>query len=122
MSIDVLLVDEDRDVLEIVRTFLEQEDDIDVTSEVDPEAALEQALTGEYDVVVSDYKMPRLDGLELCAALRDRDRSLPFLLFSAREPEDVHPAADEAGVNGFVQKGTGTEQYTVLAEKIRAET
>jgi len=122
MSLDVLLVDEDRDVLEIVQTFLEQEDDLEVTSEVDPETALEMALTGAYDVVVSDYKMPRLDGLELCAALRDRGRSLPFLLFSAREPEDVEAAADDAGVTGFVQKGTGTEQYSVLAEKIRAAT
>jgi len=122
MSLDVLLVDEDRDVLEIVQTFLEQEDDLEVTSEVDPETALEMALTGAYDVVVSDYKMPRLDGLELCAALRDRGRSLPFLLFSAREPEDVKAAADDAGVTGFVQKGTGTEQYSVLAEKIRAAT
>ncbi|MDS0259389.1 response regulator [Haloarcula sp. S1CR25-12] len=122
MSIEVLLVDEDRDVLEIVQTFLEQEDDLDVTSEADPESALELALTGDYDVVVSDYKMPRLDGLELCAALRDRDRPLPFLLFSAREPEDVQPAAADAGVTGFVQKGTGTEQYSVLADKIRAAT
>ncbi|WP_276250098.1 response regulator [Haloarcula rara] len=122
MSIDVLLVDEDRDVLEIVQTFLEQEDDLDVTSEGDPETALELALSGGYDVVVSDYKMPRLDGLELCGELRDRDRSLPFLLFSAREPDDVRPAAEEAGVTGFVQKGTGTEQYAELAEKIRAAT
>ncbi|MBX0287307.1 response regulator [Haloarcula salinisoli] len=122
MSIDVLLVDEDSDVLEIVQTFLEQEDDLDVTSEADPETGLEMALSGEYDVVVSDYKMPRLDGLELCGELRDRDRSLPFLLFSAREPDDVRPAADEAGVTGFVQKGTGTEQYSELAEKIRAAT
>ena len=122
MSIDVLLVDEDRDVLEIVQTFLEQEDDLDVTGEADPERALEMALTGEYDVVVSDYKMPRLNGLELCSALRDEQRAIPFLLFSGREPEDVEPAADEAGVTGFIQKGTGTEQYSVLAEKIRAAT
>jgi CheY-like chemotaxis protein len=120
MGIDVLLVDEDEDVLEIVQTFLEQEDDLDVTSELDPEAALEMALTDGYDVVVSDFKMPRLDGLELCAELRDRERTLPFFLFSAREPADVKPAAEEAGVTGFVQKGTGTEQYSVLAEKIRA--
>lgn len=122
MSIDVLLVDEDRDVLEIVQTFLGQEDDLEVTSEIDPETALDMALTGEYDVVVSDYKMPNLDGLELCTELRERDRTIPFLLFSAREPADIRPAAEDAGVTGFVQKGTGTEQYTVLAEKIRAAT
>ncbi|WP_262180875.1 response regulator [Haloarcula laminariae] len=122
MSIDVLLVDEDRDVLEIVQTFLEQEDDLEVTSEADPETALEMALTDDYDVVVSDYKMPRLDGLELCTELRERERAIPFLLFSAREPADVRPDAADAGVTDFVQKGTGTDQYSVLAEKIRAAT
>jgi len=120
MSIDVLLVDEDTDVLEIVQTFLEQEDDLDVTSESDPETALEMALSDGYDVVVSDFKMPGLDGLELCTELRKAGQPLPFLLFSAREPDDVQPAADDAGVTDFVQKGTGTEQYSVLAEKIRA--
>ena len=122
MSIEVLLVDEDRDVLDIVQTFLQREDDLDVTSEADPQQALEMAGDGGYDVVVSDYKMPGLDGLELCAAIRDRTPGMPFLLFSAREPEDVQPMADDAGVTGFVQKGTGTEQYTELAERIRAAT
>jgi len=120
MSIEVLLVDEDRDVLEVVQTFLQQEDDLEVTSEADPETALEMALTDEYDIVVSDYKMPRLDGLELCTEIRGHGNSIPFLLFSAREPEEVQPAAENAGVTGFVQKGTGTEQYTLLANKIRA--
>ncbi|MBX0324481.1 response regulator [Halomicroarcula sp. F13] len=119
MSLEVLLVDEDRDVLEIVETFLGQEDDLSVTSEADPETALEMALTGEYDAVVSDLKMPRLDGLELCAAIREQDESLPFFLFSAREPGDVQPAATQAGVTAFVQKGTGTEQYSALADRIR---
>jgi len=85
MSLEVLLVDEDTDVLEIVQTFLQQEDDLDVTSEPDPERALDMALSGEYDAVVSDYTMPNLDGLELCSAIREEDPELPFVLFSARD-------------------------------------
>lgn len=119
MNVEVLLVDEDRDVLEIVATFLGQEDGFDITSEADPEAALEMAATGDYDAVVSDLKMPRLDGLELCAAIRERGGTLPFLLFTAREPSDFEAAAEEAGVTDFVQKGTGTEQYGALADRIR---
>ncbi|WP_135304460.1 response regulator [Haloarcula amylovorans] len=119
MTVEVLVVDEDRDVLEIVGTFLAREDDLEVTMEADPETALEMALSGEYAAVVSDYKMPKLDGIELCTAIREHDGTLPFLLFSAREPEDVQPEAEEAGVTGFVQKGTGTEQYDVLADRVR---
>lgn len=119
MSIDVLLVDEDRDVLEIVETFLGQEDGFEVTGETDPERALDRITDGGYDAVVSDYKMPKLDGLELCSALRDRGNDVPFLLFTARELEDLEAAADDAGVTNVVQKGTGTEQYSVLADHIR---
>ena len=119
MSLEVLLVDEDTDVLEIVQTFLQQEDDLDVTSEADPERALEMALSGEYDAVVSDYTMPRLDGLELCAAIREEEGDLPFVLFSARDREEIQPAAADAGVTACVQKGTGTEQYAELAERVR---
>ncbi|MFY4812431.1 response regulator [Haloarcula argentinensis] len=119
MSIEVLLVDEDVDVLEIVGTFLGQEDGFEITTEDDPEAALDLATSGDFDAVVSDYKMPRLDGMELCRALRDNDVDIPFLLFTAREHDDVADAAAEHGVTAVVQKGTGTEQYSVLADRIR---
>ncbi|GGK75311.1 response regulator [Haloarcula sebkhae] len=119
MSIEVLLVDEDVDVLEIVGTFLGQEDGFEITTEDDPEAALDLATNGDFDAVVSDYKMPRLDGMELCRALRDNDVDIPFLLFTAREHDDVADAAAEHGVTAVVQKGTGTEQYSVLADRIR---
>jgi DNA-binding response OmpR family regulator len=120
MSIEVLLVDEDTDVLSIVQTFLQQEEDLEVTGEEDPETALEMALTGGYDIVVSDYKMPRLNGVELCSEIRSEDDQLPFVLFSAREIDDIQAVADDAGVTSIVQKGTGTEQYGELATKIRA--
>ena len=119
MSTEVLLVDEDADVLEIVGTFLGQEDRFEITTETDPEAAVERAVEGGFDAVVSDYKMPRLDGIELCSALRERGASMPFLLFTAREESDVAASAAEHGVTGVVQKGTGTEQYGVLADRIR---
>lgn len=119
MSVEVLVVDEDSDVLDIVATFLGQEDGFEVTGETDPEAALEMALDGRFDAVVSDYKMPRLNGLELCAAIRERDESLPFLLFTARERVDVVDDAEANGVTAVVQKGTGTEQYSALADSIR---
>jgi CheY-like chemotaxis protein len=120
MSIEVLLVDEDPDVLDIVSTFLEREGDLAVTTQTDPETALEDVRTGGYDAIVSDYTMPRMDGLELCRAIRDDGDSTPFFLFSAREAADVEPDAAAAGVTEFVQKGTGTEQYATLAEHIEA--
>jgi DNA-binding NarL/FixJ family response regulator len=119
MSIEVLLVDEDRDVLDLVQTFLQQEDDLNVTGEPDPQEALQRAIDEEYDIVVSDYKMPHLNGVELCAELREQNEYVPFVLFSGREPGDMQPDAEDAGISGIVQKGSGTEQYSDLADQIR---
>lgn len=119
MSIEVLLVDEDRDVLEVVAAFLGQEDGFEVTTETDPEAALDRARTEPFDAVVSDYKMPKLDGMELCAAIREGGDDVPFFLFTARERDEVAADAEAAGATDVVQKGTGTEQYSVLADRIR---
>lgn len=119
MSIEVLLVDEDRDVLEIVGTFLGKEADFEVTTESDPVTARDEVFNGEYDAVVSDYKMPQLNGVELCEELREQGESIPFLLFSARERVDLEDELEAAGVTEFVQKGTGTDQYSRLANHIR---
>jgi len=118
--IRVLLVDEDPDVLELTETFLEREDeDIEVLTERSGSAALE-VLEGEaVDCVVSDYRMPEMDGLELHEAVTDRE-PLPFFLFTASADRETTEAGEAAGVTGVVQKGAGTDHYARLAERIRA--
>ncbi|MFB6308063.1 MAG: response regulator [Haloarculaceae archaeon] len=119
MAIDVLLVDEDTEVLDLTEIFLEREGDMNVETESDPEAALDRATDAEFDCVVSDYKMPRLDGAELCKQLRERGEDLPFLLYTGRDPDQIAEDADDAGVTATFQKGAHTDQYQDLAALIR---
>jgi len=68
--------------------------------------------------VVSDYDMPGLTGLELLERVRADHPGLPFILFTGKGSEEIASRAITAGVTDYLQKGTGPDQYTVLANRI----
>lgn len=118
-DIRVLVVDEDQDVLELTETFLERESDaLSVLTEPSANAAVDRATGDDIDCVVSDYRMPEMDGLELFEAVRSRDGDVPFFLVTAAADEETFERAEDAGVTGFIQKGVGTDHYTDLANRI----
>ncbi len=120
-SIAVLVVDEDPDVLDVTAAFLERADDsLSVTTERQAAEALDRFETASFDAVVSDYRMPGMDGLEFFEAIRQRDPDVPFFLLTADVEDDTAEAAEAAGVTGFVTKDVGTEHYDDLAARIVA--
>ena len=66
------------------------------------EEALAEAV-GAFDVIVTDYQMPDMDGVALTAALRARGEDAPILLLSSA-PAEIGPAATAAGVTSVLQK------------------
>ena len=72
----------------------------------------------DFDCIVSDYDMPGLDGLELLQEIRTDYPDLPFVLFTGHGSEAIASEAITAGVTEYLQKGGGTEQYTVLANRV----
>jgi len=119
-TIDVLVVDEDPEVLELTGTFLERKSaGIAVETEQNARAAVDRAATGEFDCVVSDYRMPEMDGLELFEAVGER-RDVPFVMFTAEADNETGEEALAKGVAGFVEKRVGTEHYDELVEHIES--
>ena len=119
-QIRVLHVDDDPDVADLAATFLAREADV-ITAETTTSAdeALERIRTGTVDCVVSDYEMPGMDGIELLEAVREAHPELPFILFTGRGSEAVASDAISTGVTDYLQKGSGTEQYELLANRIQ---
>jgi len=118
--IRVLLVDEDVDVLDVTKTFLESEnDDFAVTTVTAAEEALELIEREAFDAVVTDYRMPEMDGLSLAESVRDVGSEVPVVLFTAYQGTDLDRAVADAELAGYVEKRTGTEQYDELAEAVR---
>ena len=63
--------------------------------------------------------MPEFDGLELLESVRSKDADLPFILFTGKGSEEIASRAISAGVTDYLQKEAGTEQYEILANRIR---
>ncbi|GGN87525.1 MULTISPECIES: PAS domain S-box protein [Haloarcula] len=122
-DIHVLHVDDDPSITDLAATMLERDSDIRVSTVNDPEAVLDRFDAGEFDCVVSDYEMPRLDGLELYERLSQQfdHADFPFILFTGRGSETVAADALNAGVTGYLQKG-GPEQYDLLANRVHNAT
>ncbi len=115
----VLLVDDDPAYAEMVAEQLETSDAVDVAAtETDPRRVMTRLEGGSFDCVVSDYKMPGLDGLALLERVRETHPTLPFLMLTAEGDEATAVEAISAGVTDYFRKGGGTDQYTRLAHRV----
>ncbi len=82
------------------------------------EQALDLLLVNEVDIVLLDYMMPGLDGLETLAHIRAISgmEVLPVFIVTASEDESVEEKAREAGANGYLKKPVGmAELRRILA-------
>lgn len=118
-QIRVLHVDDEPGLRELTAQFLEGLDgQFEVATAPSAAVGLDMLQTGEFDCVISDYQMPRQNGLEFLAAVREEHPDLPFILFTGKGSEEIASKAITAGVTDYLQKDTGTDLYTILANRI----
>jgi PAS domain S-box-containing protein len=120
VNISILHVDDDPNFAGLVADMLGREDDrFTVATATNANEGIERLATGNFDCVISDYDMPGQNGIEFLGQVRDEYPDLPFILFTGKGSEDVASEAISAGVTDYLQKGSGTEQYELLANRIR---
>jgi len=120
-EITVLYIDDDTELTELTKLYLEREDEsFTVVSTTNAVQGLELLRNNEFDCVVSDYDMPNTDGIELLKIVRETHPMLPFILFTAKGAESVASEAFTAGATDYMQKEIGSEQYELLANRVRS--
>ena len=120
--IHVLLVDDNEQWATFVGGELESHDpDLDVVVVASAtEALLTLRESDSIDCVVTDYRMPDIDGIALLERVREEFEGLPFILITAQGNEDVASRAIAAGVSDYLRKDPRADQISLLATKIRA--
>jgi two-component system, OmpR family, KDP operon response regulator KdpE len=104
----ILVIDDEQQILRALRTIL-TEKDFKVTTASRGEEGLTLAATLEPDLVILDLGLPDMDGVEVCARLREWTQC-PIIVLSVRDSERDKVAALDQGADDYLTKPFGIEE------------
>ncbi|MDO9325735.1 MAG: PAS domain S-box protein, partial [Methanoregula sp.] len=120
-AIRVLYVDDEPSLLDIGKLFLERSGDFTVTTAPGAPEAIKLIEQEKFDVIISDYQMPGMNGIQFLVEVRSRFGPIPFILFTGRGREEVVIQAINNGADFYLQKGGEAKaQYAELSHKVRS--
>jgi two-component system chemotaxis response regulator CheY len=115
----VLVVDDQLTMREVTRLALNELGIKQVLDAENGKDAFQTATTQPLNMIISDFNMPEMDGLDLLRSVRGHPavRKLPFILVTGRGDTELVTKAAQAGVNNYIVKPFTTQ---TLREKIEA--
>lgn len=118
-KINVLIVDDYGSMLRIIQTFMRQLGFKNISQANDGQEALEKLRAGHFGLVISDWNMEPMSGIDLAKEIRaDANLAhLPFILLTAESKADKVLASKAAGVDNYIVKPFNA---TTLERKISA--
>ncbi len=119
-AIRLLHVDDNPEFTGLTADFLDREfDAVDIVQAADAEEGLKCVQSESIDCVISDYKLPGMDGIDLLEEVREKYPDVPFILFTGKGSEAVASEAISAGATDYFRKGRIENQYDLLANRIQ---
>ena len=112
MAVKVLVVDDEKLIVKGLKFSLEQ-DDMEVECAYDGEEALEYAKNNQYDIILLDIMLPKLDGMQVCQQIREFS-NVPIIMLTAKGDDMDKILGLEYGADDYV-----TKPFNILEVKAR---
>ena len=117
--ISVLVVDDDPDILEIIKTYLELDGVLSIETALTAREGLDKYHQYQYDAIVVDYLLPDMDGISLLSNIRSSDTEIFFIIFTGYSHEDVVIEALNNGADLYLKKGEDPSRiFSLMKQKI----
>lgn len=124
-SMNVLIVDDYNTMLRIIKNLLKQLGFHNVDEATDGSMALEKVKAKEYGLVISDWNMEPMTGIDLLRAIRGAEgapyRNVPFIMITAESKTENVVMAKQAGVNNYIVKPFNAETLKTKMTSVLGE-
>jgi diguanylate cyclase (GGDEF)-like protein len=113
----ILIVDDDETVRESLCDFLEFHEFV-VTAVASAAQALETMATNDFDLVISDLVMPKMDGIALLKSIRDSGKDIPFLVMTGFASIEYAVESMKAGATDFLTKPLKFDHVMLIIKRV----
>ena len=118
-KLKILVVDDFATMRRVVRTCLNQIGFTNIAEAEDGQVALSKLYQGDFQLVISDWNMPNMMGIDLLKAIRNNEKlkDLPFIMVTAEGLKENVMEAIKAGVSNYVVKPFNAENLQTKLEQ-----
>jgi len=113
----ILIIDDEPDMLKLLSMILREKTAYEITTTNNPVEAVELVKKGGFDLVISDLKMPGIDGMEIIDAVKSVDVDTPVIIITAFASVESATEAIQKGGFDFITKPFRKEQILFTIEK-----
>lgn len=106
----ILIVEDEKTIVDLLKIHLEDlQMEIDVA--YDGETGLEKALLNDYCIIILDIMMPKMDGVQVCNAIRGKNIQTPVLMLTAKSDEFDKVLGLEVGADDYLTKPFSVREF-----------
>ena len=116
----VLYIDDEETLLNVTQLYFQREGSCSIDTAGSAEEGFRKMETSRYDVIICDFDMPDMNGIEFLSSMRSSGNDTPFIIFTGKGREEVVIDAFNAGADYYLQKGGQPKaQFAELLNTIR---
>ena len=113
----LLLVEDEIGIMQFLQQGLEEEG-YEVQTANNGETGLDLALNNKFDLILLDWMLPKMTGLEICKAFREKNTTTPILFLTAKDTVQETVEGLKAGANDYIKKPFSFDE---LLERIKVQ-
>ncbi len=117
MAGTVVIVDDEPDLLDLLKLILTEKTDYQILTTTDPREAASLCREYHADVLISDLRMPEMEGIELLKIIKQNDPHLPLIIMTAYGTIESAVEAMRQGAFDYITKPFRKEQILMTLKK-----
>lgn len=112
---NILIIEDEKGIVNFLKQGLEEEGYV-VSSAFNGADGLELAINDTFDLILLDWMLPKLSGIEVCKAIRIKNKTIPILFLTAKDTVQETIEGLKSGANDYIKKPFSFEE---LLERIK---